>query len=73
MYWGDSTRRCRMRESTLTVSRWTPTRKTAVILERLRGGDAVGVSPETWTQPSSTVCLAGSVPASRHIDRESTP
>ncbi|MGH7433215.1 MAG: transposase [Candidatus Methylomirabilales bacterium] len=30
-----------MRESTLTVNRWTPTRKAAVIVELLRGGDAV--------------------------------
>ena len=28
-----------MPESTLTVNRWTPTRKAAVILELLRGGD----------------------------------
>ena len=30
-----------MAESTRTVNRWTPTRKTAVIVELLRGGDAV--------------------------------
>lgn len=30
-----------MAESTRTVIRWTPTRKTAVIVELLRGGDAV--------------------------------
>lgn len=30
-----------MVESTLTVNRWTPTRKAAVIVELLRGGDAV--------------------------------
>jgi transposase len=30
-----------MAESTRTVSRWTPTRKAAVIVELLRGGDAV--------------------------------
>jgi transposase len=30
-----------MPESTRTVNRWTPTRKTAVIVELLRGGDAV--------------------------------
>ena len=29
-----------MPESTLTVNRWTPTRKAAVILELLRGGEA---------------------------------
>lgn len=29
-----------MPESTRTVNRWTPTRKTAVILDLLRGGDA---------------------------------
>ncbi len=29
-----------MPESTLIVNRWTPTRKAAVILELLRGGDA---------------------------------
>jgi transposase-like protein len=30
-----------MAESTRTVNRWTPTRKAAVILDLLRGGDAV--------------------------------
>lgn len=30
-----------MTESTRTVTRWTPTRKAAVIVELLRGGDAV--------------------------------
>ena len=30
-----------MAESTLAVNRWTPTRKAAVVLELLRGGDAV--------------------------------
>ena len=30
-----------MPESTLIVKRWTPTRKAAVILDLLRGGDAV--------------------------------
>ncbi len=30
-----------MSESTRTVNRWTPTRKAAVILDLLRGGDAV--------------------------------
>ncbi len=30
-----------MAESTRTVNRWTPTRMTAVIVELLRGGDAV--------------------------------
>jgi transposase-like protein len=30
-----------MPESTRTVNRWTPTRKAAVIVELLRGGDAV--------------------------------
>ena len=30
-----------MPESTRTVNRWTPTRKAAVVLELLRGGEAV--------------------------------
>jgi len=30
-----------MAESTRTVNRWTPTRKAVVIVELLRGGDAV--------------------------------
>lgn len=30
-----------MTESTRTVNRWTPARKTAVVLDLLRGGDAV--------------------------------
>ena len=30
-----------MSESTLTVNRWTPTRKAALVLDLLRGGDAV--------------------------------
>jgi len=30
-----------MAESTLTLNRWTTTRKAAVVLELLRGGDAV--------------------------------
>jgi hypothetical protein len=30
-----------MAESTLTLNRWTITRKAAVVLELLRGGDAV--------------------------------
>jgi hypothetical protein len=38
--WGDSTRRGHKPASTLTVNRWTPTRKAAVILDLLRGGEA---------------------------------
>ena len=30
-----------MSESTLTVNRWTPTRKAALVLDLLRGGDVV--------------------------------
>ena len=30
-----------MAESTLTRIRWTPTRKAAVVLDLLRGGDAI--------------------------------
>jgi transposase-like protein len=53
-----------MAESTRTVNRWTPTRKAAVVLERLRGGDAVELARRHGLTPAQLFawrdrCLEG--------------
>ena len=37
-----------MVESTRTVNRWTPTRKAAVVLELLRGGEVAELARKHW-------------------------
>ncbi|HWQ69891.1 MAG TPA: hypothetical protein VN494_08055 [Patescibacteria group bacterium] len=61
-----------MAESTLTLNRWTPTRKAAVIVELLRGGDAVELA-RTHGLRAKPNCSPGGTgsckPARRHKSR----